>query len=429
MSQQKSPENKWPTFEEWLAQVQQPAVITPKQAAVAKDVIQQVLDGHVSGHDNLDRVFRAVAHANDVEGLKQLIQAPACKQLKDYASTEVTYCVAHMLVDNSGNDAFAREWMEGLSHSAGNARIHAAIAAQPLTWNTVEAQQMLGMSQLTNIFATGPNNEAAPWWSFTKWDDGAVRQEDYCFVLAAILKMQHPDALPTVDVKNSYGAPFSMNLVRGIWSSESQFAHLIPSLEIAYDMQSPEMIEEMRIGIGSAISNKRLMLKAFNNGLDSQWDAIAKWGNEHVGTSLLHATMASGVHLCDELMQIPFELAVRRLALILDRGARLDAGILGAKIAGYDAAHQLLDVAVHAGAEQMVGHLLGMDTDPTKPPEINKKPGAGQNALQIAEEKAQELNADLKRGSILTMVRAAAARRAAHDVLAELDLTPVQKPR
>lgn len=427
MTSVKPTKQELPPFDEWLAQLQQPAVATPRRTAAARGVVQGFIDGEFCGHDRIDLAFDCVAAANDVDGLQRMVASSEGRRLLNTASSiAVTYCVAHMLVDNSGNEAFARDWLQARGVSTNWARIQAGILAGD-DRDMISTQRLLAVSQMVSIFETGPSNGAAPLWSFAKYSEDAQRQQEQCYALAAILRLNHPDQMPDAEVKNSYGAPTKSGLLRAMWGSDPLLSHLLPAIELAYDARSPEIQREMEIGILSTINNGRLAVNRTDRGLDPQWDAIAKWGSDNVGPPILHCKTSNGSLFCEELMKLPFELGLKRFNLILEKGAQLDSPILGTSISNYNAAHRLLDVAVNAGVEQMTGHLLGLDADPTLPSEMNAGPNS-QTAVEIAENKFEASGSDPSRERILTMVKAAAARKEALKVLAELSSMEPLKP-
>lgn len=403
-------------FERWYADLRTPTPVDPLSASWEN--MTDFFWG--DSKETLVRQIEELANANDVAGMRRLHEATQLKEvLEDGAkghSPATTYCVAHMLVDGSGNEGFAREWINSMGYEPrmAAAQFHHISLVSDRT--KLQNQKLLGLSTLVDVFHR-PERGMVPYSNFAGPIDTPSRVAENCRILAAILRLNHPDKPPRTDYRERAGLVYERPLTEVLWSGEP-FHNLLPAIEQAYGRGNPQVEREMAHHLRGLIFNGKLQWKPTDAGTDALWDSMSTWRQPSMGSDILSAKGEDGELLQKTLMSLPDDLVIRRLEQLKSMGARLDDLVEEQTLVGKSAC-TLLHRAILREKVDTVAWLLMNDCDPRI-----------QSISELSGDKAHDglacaalVESSSEQGAkIASMVRAAAASKAAHEAFAEMGM-------
>lgn len=409
-------------FERWYADVRTPAPTTLHSALHSDMSAFFAPSGHVHDPDfHIDRKFVELARANDIKGLERAVESPlAAKALEEARRGDrpaITYCVSHMLVDNGGNEEFARRWLENHGHQRRLAHKRASGSRILNDHSKVAAQHALGLSTLVDFFAHDERSPA-PFLNFCNRKDSREFALFQSNIIAGVLRMQHPKEPPIVDYRDEQQARQRKNLVQALWHGGDQLNCLLPCIERAYGRGNP-FVEGMTDRALFHLVHEKKLTFAPKSTSDGFWEAIRTWASKEQACDIWHARQADDDSLIKELSTSASLVTFARIELMRELGADIDAVVDGKSALGHQS-QTLLHRAIAAKNTELVAHLLQNDCDPTKV----MKTKLGDGLLTMTGVELANLSDDEASLHIASMIRSAVASRAAHDVLRELGVEP-----
>lgn len=424
-------------FEHWYADMRTPAATE----AMVSDELSDMSE-HFQRSDSfkviVDNEFVVLANNRDIQGLLRAAESPtaqlAIEEAKKGRRPEITYCVAHMLVDGSGHEDFAREWISNHGPSGrGCAAVVRDLCKKERELHKVEVQRLLGLATLQDFFQQ-PKADASGAKERGFWNTGITElcDKDHdsaqvafrANILAAILRQEHPDAPPSIDYLDGGSWHAGEDLIDTCWRGPARYQNLLPALELAYGNDDPEVTSRMRQSLSDLISAGQITtLRGTAN--DTRWDAIVAWCTPELAIALWqsHVTIES-MPFISVVGGTAEDLAIQRCEQLQAIGFQgLDDHVDFRKEVSYEVpeggmvAFTLLHQATIQASSKLVGWLLSQGCDPTKRSINTVDPHSQASSIEFADASLMAQDVGLP-----DTLRAAAASRAARSALADLEL-------
>lgn len=381
-----------------------------------------------------DELIESMAQASDLEGLRRFMALPKAQHTRHEATKgwrpSITFCVAHMLVDSSGNEGFARAWMSDfgagsastLSDEASrmaSARFHHYTLGSDRS--KVRNQQLLGLSTLIDVFKRPPSKSTlqmgeATCLNLCGKDDSARRADENSRVLAAILKLHHDQSLPDVDVRED-GVQKRRSLVEALITGGERCHSVLPAVEMAYGGNAI-VAQQVRDGLERLVRASGIDALPGTSS-DGLWKCIAAWGDRSTAESVMES---KGFQ--KELAQIT-GISIDRLTTLRGMGFELDT-MIPSQVRKAQGAQTILHRAIVHNNADLVAWLLANDCDPLIKTISSDQSEAGRDGVYLA---ANSGLSGEQNDRIRSMVNAVAASRAAYAALDELGLaSPGARP-
>lgn len=415
-------------LDELMQLLHRPVEYDAGQLAYGLDLMQRYASENYSG--SLASLIETSAVLNDIGALTKVIASGELHTAIDNNDdvpriAEMVSSVAHMLVNGSDHESFAREWLHEFDPQGKHVRLHLDVLCRNTSRSTIDSQRLLGLTQLTDFFACRDSNDTLPWASLAAavFDRDSYRTQNQ--ILGVILREQYPDGPPSVQSHKILRTQSS--LIDALWTGNpDSLGFLLPSIEMAYGKNVPQITESMRAGCARFIEEGRLKVERPSDHYDPRWEAIGQWADTQVATSILGATTLSDGPFAYALARLPFDEAKDRLDQLQALGVDILQICHHGKTHGQVAGNYLLDAAVFEGKAPLTGYLLALGADPLA---SSNREGDGiqvKNALELAEDMVRRFPENVDADgfdAVLHMLRSVTASRAAQDALAELGLT------
>lgn len=273
MTQQNYTKLRLASGKEWPAAVEVTMPVVERQFTVSgARLLLQIAT------KSIDDVIDGLAKDGDIQSLKNFIEATDnLKRMRGLPAGQrgaIVYAVVHMLVDGSGNDAFAREWMDTLGHTAKAAsdRLDAAMAHFD-KHSPVEMQRLWGLVQVAgNPFECMPGAVASEpainklligTYGISNFSERNALQSQ---LLAELLVVKSPDKLPdfieSMPVMNltpnsrEHQLSFERTttpLAHAMWTNKGEMARLLPAVAMAYGACHAQVRMQMNDGFAYAL--------------------------------------------------------------------------------------------------------------------------------------------------------------------------------
>lgn len=425
-------------FESWYADVLTPAPQEPLVSQQLSSMAQhfQTTDSYKAV---VDSEFAVLAHNRDIAGLLRVAESPAAQKAIDEAKLgkrpEITYCVAHMLVDGSGHEDFARDWINSHGPTGrGCATVVRNLLNKTRDLYKFEVQRLLGMATLQDFFQQPKPNASGErdrgFWNtaiteLCDKDHTAEQVAERANILAAVLRQHHPDQPPLIDYLDSGDWHVGKDLIDTCWRGPARYQNLLPAIQLAYGLDDPEVISRMRKSLRDLISAGEISTLRCTSS-DTRWDAIVTWCTPELAADLwqTHVTVDQPMPFVSIVAGTDADLAIKRCQQLLEIGFRgLDDHVDFTKEVSYEVpkgglvAFTALHQATLVANADLVGWLLSQGCDPTKRSINTVDPASETSSVELADNSLMAQDIGLN-----DTLRAAAASRAARSVLAELDI-------
>lgn len=376
-----------------------------------------------------------LALANDVESLKRFSNTNLIDEVMERTqrSQAVMFAPAHMLIDNSGNEGFARHWLERCKFTQALAADYYQKNSRLELNDTIHEQQRLGVATLTNIFALAqtfhlPERDGVLTSPFKAVMEraGGVNMAQQSRELAFILRTCHPDQLPTLEYMDDNGVHDVAPLSDRVWGMQGlRFRHLLDGLSEAYSPDNAAVLATMRSSIDRMMDQKLLSIEPPRNsgGIEGyQWKALGIWASEGYGAKIWSSRMVPDTSCIEMLVQATGEELDARMKQLIRMGADINEPT-STRAQGEDVKLRLMELAVSKAKPEVVAWLLAHGADPDLP----MQPVEGipsRSAAQMAVDMTTDIQSttqgpDIER--VATLMRAHLAKQSALGVIAELD--------
>lgn len=426
-------ENESFAFEDHFARVTSPLPtikrgLTPEMASCLVDM---------TNISHTETFVLRMAQSNDVDSLKVLLDSGELKTLfkpgGEHAT--ITYAVAHMLVDGSGNDVFAREWMESFGHT----RLLATKTFNDL-WESGEEgrwheQQRLGVAVMANILqieaSEGPPvTPMETVWRNQEGNEPAQAQQAREF--AFLLRVAHPEGIPLMEVRDGrLGRFVSKPVTDTLFAHDDmKYRHLLPAIAMAYGTEDEGVRTTMRASIDVMLKSRKLSIEPREEE-SFQWNAMQIWGDETLGKRIWQSVVAPGRSFIESVIRLNSPLTYTRLEQAEAMGADIQDICDPMGLGGENKPMRLMDLAVQMRDPHMVGYLLARGCNP----ELKAVAFDGTNlktfsaasiALALDPESPEEM-APNETKRIQDLMRMHLAKKAALSAISDL-AEPVQAP-
>lgn len=419
-----SPQHHWQEeFEDWYAALWRPVQLGP----LLSDFVGNFCNGAADTDKSIMEAFDVVSARNDVKSLKKMAESlpgrHALHRVREHGDLQsIAWCVAHMLVDNSGHADFARAWIADAHPKPDGARALAHKLCQLGHRAEKDTQKILGLLEYTDFFKaneTNPRQLEAPIRGLGGLNLDVHAQKQQCFTLAAVLR-QNPDDRPVISVMTVARQAYNREFYQAFWSEDRSLAQLLPAIELAYATQSPEarlavhqrMAQEARQFV--TVSDRLVLPVDASDRADAAWwIALRRWGGD-IGDAMLHSRHPGKGNMLDCLAKASLTAALPYLEQLQEQGADLDKNGSSGK--------RLLHTAVQAGNADLVGHLLALGCDAYAPARV-KGWSDPKTPMDFALEGLKGAGAsDPQRQLVLELLKTMHARDEAHKAIQELDL-------
>lgn len=378
------------------------------------------------------RQIQKWAANNDIDALSHVLTSAWRKRDRsNFERPELTYAVAHMLVDGGENVAFAQAWMEVFGHTVEMARKHLADQWRDTIEDRFLDQTRLGLATVANVFTILSYDEerVAPILQIMGYRaDNYGMNDKQAQGLAHILRFTAPEGIPNV----SYMVPGNGQVLRAPLTDvlftyqDLKVRHMLPAVQLAYDDEREDIREVMRAGIQKMLNAGRLSMEAWKEEA-YQWNAMRAWGEEGLGAKIWHATVLPKMPFVQALFEkCSDDIIISRLEQVEQMGADLQSPVR-LKAAAEDQRVRILDIAAAYAKPDIVGWLLGKGCDPTLE---STDPATGQsvNAQMLAAAKlAQTSESSAEYPAVRRvseLIAADLARRAALEAIADMNPEP-----
>ena len=358
-------------FDEWFTELrkQQPVTSYALNAAMARVVIAST---------DADEIVQTIARGNDIPSLKVLMAVDGGEALLKRFPKEhremLTYAVAHMLVDNSGNEGFAQQWVKHLEHDAEQAaKIYRKGAKRPFE-SIVSEQSRVGMAILSDALTLSrveQHRECPLLGAMQQIGVAADRgcRERFCYEVAAFLRIVSPDHLPMVS-RREMTRNFSLPLERAMLKMDDATPAL-PALGLAYDTNNADVRARIHASVKDALRFGSEIFLEPKGAFSSQWELLMQWKDEDLMDILWKGRYRDSdptkgqrsasflAALCklshDDALDVVCEM----------QGMGLDLNRLSEEVAGDRRyGRRLIDAAVQYPNPRLFGWLLAQGCDP-----------------------------------------------------------------
>lgn len=423
-------------FERHYALIRSPQPVTPH--GLTRQMAETLMD--VLDPGRMESFIVKLAQANDVDSLKRFSNTNLIDDVMDRTnrSCAVMFAPAHMLIDNSGNEEFARHWMERCRATKALASNYYQKESRLSLNNPIHEQHRLGVATIAKIFeldATfhlperdGPVIESP--FEVVMSREGSTSLAQQSRELAFILRTCHPDRMPLLESMDKNGVQETSPLSDKVWGGKGlRFRHLLDGLSEAYSPDNAEVLATMRSSIDRMMEEKFLSIEPARNsgGITGyQWKALDIWAPEGYGAKIWSSRMVPDTS-CIELLvsKTGAELDARMKQLV-----RMGADINEPTMTMYqgDLKLRLMELAVSKAKPEVVAWLLAHGADPDLP--MAQVDGA---PIRSAAQMAIDMTTDIQSPSlgpqieqVATLMRAHMAKKSALGIIAELDEIPGQ---
>lgn len=417
-------------FEARFARVTSPAPTTAMGFTAAK-IDEAIVEDMAS--ERFKAFIQTFAFANDVQSLQVILDyarsgVPKMDNLLAFMDIEdrtaVTYSVAHMLVDGSGNEFFAEQWMAAFGHNRGLAAEHFRdLWTRPVD-TLVHEQIRLGVATLADVFdlERRDSSASAPLANAMTETRNSNLFEVQARELAYLLRLKYPKHLPDIEVDDESGRAEMIGLPDFLFPAHTDNGtHLLPAIALAYETDNASVGDAMRRGIDVMLNTQMLSIEPGVEGF--QWAAMQNWGEEGLGKRLWNATLLPSSSFIHAVLRINNDVGHARLAQIEAMGADIQEPCVSEGMAEPQSM-RLLDLAVMQRKDGMVGHLLGKGCDPelVSIDRSTQKPFSAASLALAADPTSPDEKASAALGHIQDMIRSHLAKKAALDVIDQLGL-------
>lgn len=405
-------------------------------------------EGLIDNPYHATAVIDALARSNDVASLRLILdEAIECRigGPEENLQRDITYAVAHMLVDGSGNEPFAREWLENFGHTRSRAAGQMKELLDRHSKSAHDTQTLLGTAILSEPFKEYLITGATPSSShiyveapFASFMDGLALKSipEKGRDAALLLKLMHPDQLP--DLERSNGAP--VPLAHMLWSADKiTLNRALQAASEAYDPDNEAVNTQMRDGIACMLRNQAIPLPSSFTATDESpivhhpvWKALDHWGGPDIGKRVWGSLTTGMQKFLEELVSKADERdSIAILDFMKSRGADFDDPIRMDQNGPDDIARtNLALIAVAHSKAKVLGHLLGHDVD-VDDVALHPKTKIKISAAELAEKMhagARNPDYEQRTDAVASLMRTHLAKREALRVIAELD-EPTQHAR
>lgn len=433
-------------FDEWYAKLHAPAAVTPHGLIpkLAETMVRLSFDTHVR------QIVKEIAEGNDVASLKVYLESFIKEDLNQETKEErfdpgLTYAVTHLLVDGSGNEAFAKQWLDTMGHTPARAeewfrdRMSLVTSKDELVY----AQQRLGLATLVeDMFAKRPpvGPDLARQSPFEEAFVGMLPAKTHLskevllelrMEAAALFRHFHPDGLPTATVFTHYtNEPDEVPLLNTIWRRED-LQHVLGAVHLAYGANHQVAREQMVASIERVFDEgfTRLWDPAHPDDSD-RWDAVVEWMGDDVLKMVVNGNFLTGfgyqqerITFFDSLMGIPMETAVERLADLQAKGFHLDDFNTEQDDERKPPVRRnLLISAIGNANQEMVSWLLSQGCDPEITSGLPDALSPYELAMELeAQFKQSHAKGEATYGAIADLMRTAKSKNEALRAIEELE--------
>lgn len=403
------------------------AVTTPlpsNPSGLDEAAVHELLSG--CSDSRATRQIQKWAANNDIDALSHVLTSSWRKRDRsDFERPELTYAVAHMLVDGGGNAAFAQAWLEVFDHSVEKARKHLADQWKDTIEDRFLDQSRLGLATVANVFTilSYDDERVAPILQIMGYrDDNYGMNDKQAQGLAHILRFTVPEELPKISfMADGSGQVVRKPLPEVLFTFQTlKVRHLLSAIQLAYGEEREDIRQMMRLGIDQMLATGRLSMEAWKEEA-YQWNAMRTWGAEDLGAKIWHATVLPKMPFIQALFEkCTDDIIISRLEQVEQMGADLQSPVR-LKAAAEDQKVRILDIAASYAKPDIVGWLLGKgcdprldSTDPASGKSVNAQMLAAAKLAQTSESSAEY--PAVRRVSEL--IAADLARRAAHQAIA-----------
>lgn len=358
-------------FDGWFEELrkQQPVTSYALNPAMARVVIAST---------DADEIVQTIARGNDIPSLRVLMAVDGGQALLKRFPKErremLTYAVAHMLVDNSGNEAFARQWVEHLEHDPLQAAaIYRKGAKRPFE-SIVSEQARIGLAILCDaltLSATDPHRECPLVGAMQQIGVAADRacRERFCYEVAAFLRVVSPDQIPVVSSRDMT-RNFSMSLDRAMLKMDDA-TPLLPAFGLAYSADNAVVRARIHESIKDALRFGTEVFLEPKGAFSAQWELLMQWKDASLMEIMWKGKFRDSnptkgyrsasflMALCKLSHDDALEVVVEMQAMGLDLN-RLSDEVAGDRRYG----RRLIDAAVQAPNPRLFGWLLAQGCDP-----------------------------------------------------------------
>lgn len=415
------------------------AATTPmpsRPSRLTEEQVHQVING--CSDSRATRQVQTWAQNNDYEALRNVMTSAWWKKDRsDIVRPELTYAVAHMMVDGSGNATFAREWMETFGHKTELAREHLKDLWSDTANDRFLDQTRLGLAIVADVFKilTYDDERIAsilPIMGYRDDDNGmdAKKAEG----LAHILRVTAPDTTPQIDTVNANGQIVKKPLPEVLYTYTTlRVRHMLGAIELAYGNAEDrdDILGMMRSSINVMVNMHRLPLESRID--DSPlWDSMMRWGDQNLGPRIWHATVLPKLPFVQGILEkCPDDMIFKRLEQVATLGADLQEP-MKLKVNGQEKTMRILDAAVNYARPNVVGWLLSRGCDP-RLESRDSMTGEVVSAQTLAA--ARLTTTDISNPNypavrrVSELISSDLARRSALEVIAELNTSATPAPR
>lgn len=408
-------------------------VCSPRPVVQYRFTEQMLIDRPANGTELL-LLIQNLAANSDIDSLRLFLKGPLKERAKASAressdpTESLTYCVAPMLIDRSGNEAFAHDWMEAFGHTREKAVDYMlALWMQPMVGLQVKKTR-LGLATIADIFELRANatdsSSTTPFEFAMGRDPGSPMTNDIkAQEFGYFLRICHPDRLPSLEMKDKQRQTVDVPLCDFMLARDNVMGqHLLPAVIAVYGAESDILRSAMRASLQEMLDSKKLSTRPRKDG-DIQWEALHRWGDAEIGTRAWNTLTSTGRTVIESLAIGPIEITTRRLDQLEMMGVDIQAHC-DPKDAVESQHMRLLDMAVKKRNAELVGHLLARGFDPELE-SIDRKThrffSAATLALQADPTDPNESNpGNLEQ--IQSLIRAHLAKKQALSVIDELGL-------
>lgn len=371
-------------------------------------------------------LVRSLASDNDVESLKVFMKEPYVSFVKTAAWGSIDpvyslpYCVAHMLIDNSGNEDFARQWMDTYGHTREQAAVYYLILwAGDTHENLALVQQRLGVGTVADVFQAGYGKDGfAPFFeamSSTKSEFSDIRQK--AREGAFLLKTCHPNELPQMSMTMRNGTKQMVPYGDHLWSSNHRKAHhMLDAIGMAYDADNQAVRQQVQASFDRMMASDDFLAQHAHT-----FDALKKWGKEGYGQELWTLTRKQWGFV-EEVISWDADRCIEYLQQLVDAGADINATFQPAVSEAGDL-WSAIDAAVENANPRAVAFLLANGADPSIPPQRrDRKETAAQVALDMEADPGNNAGGVDAMKAVASLIRVHTAKAAALAAINELDM-------
>lgn len=371
-------------------------------------------------------LVRSLASDNDVASLQVFLKEPWVNMVKTAAWGSINpihslpYCVAHMLIDNSGNEDFARQWMETYGHTREQAAVYyLSLWAGDTHENLGLVQKRLGVGTVADVFQAGYGKDGfAPFFeamSSTKSESGDIRQK--AREGAFLLKTCHPAELPLISMTMVDGTQQMVPYSDHLWSSNHRRTHhMLDAVGMAYEADNQAVRQQMQASIDKMLKSNDYLHQHVHT-----FEALKKWGKEGYGQEIWTMTRKDWGFV-EQLIGWDGDQCIEHLQQLVDAGADINATFRPG--VGRDGdLWCAIDAAVENSNPRVVAFLLANGADPSIPPQrYDLKDSAAQLALDMEASPSSYGGQAENMQAVAALIRVHMAKTAALAAIDELGL-------